>query len=358
MEFHSLLALNCSLIALTKLERKENKIINNKKNKLIKKHLLILAAFVSMLVSCSNDLMVENIDTDQKVENSDVTEFNLKIDSLNNVYSEMRNSNATRGYVSDYIIQTSADEVGRFVGSKVFSWAGSAIGVACSNPVIGICGYLAGRKYGGAATSAVASIGAAWLMNKWKTRATQISELTLNEDYVVRIKDPNNISDGELHNLIASKILKNIDKYRTSDGSLNFDLLLEDAYIYENEFAPFENYAEFKSLCLPKSIEQTKRIMNSVILSVNKDNEAFLDEVYKTLIPEIQVSRAEFDEANILNEKTLSTYTALDNDNVTKFSEDIDSLIEVSDLDKTLKAELKSSNSVLENSTLIWREVK
>ena len=324
----------------------------------MKKHLLILAAFLSMLASCGNDLMVENIDTDQKLENSDVTEFNLKIDSLTNVYSEMSNVNATRGYVSDYVVQTSADAVGKFVGSKVFSWAGSAIGAACGNPVIAIGGYLVGRKYGGAATGAAASIGTAWLMDRWKTRATQIPGLKLNENYVVYVKDSKNPSDGELHNLIVSRLLKNIDKYRTSDGSLNFDLLLEDAYKYENEFAPFEYHAEFKSLCMPKSIEETKRIVNAAMRADKNDNETFLEEVFYTLIPEIQVSKDEFEMVNVINKKAISTYMALDNDDVTKFSEDIDSLIETSNLDNYLKAELKSSNSILANSTLIWREVK
>lgn len=109
---------------------------------------------------------------------------------------------------------------------------------------------------------------------------------------------------------------------------------------------------------MPKSIEETKRIVNAAMRADKNDNETFLEEVFYTLIPEIQVSKDEFEMVNVINKKAISTYMALDNDDVTKFSEDIDSLIETSNLDNYLKAELKSSNSILANSTLIWREVK
>lgn len=91
---------------------------------------------------------------------------------------------------------------------------------------------------------------------------------------------------------------------------------------------------------------------------INCDNNAFLDDVYLNLIPEIQMTKVEFDNANILNKKTLSTYMVLDKKNIVNYSNAIDKAIDNSDFNNELKIELKSSNSVLLNSTLIWREVK
>lgn len=70
------------------------------------------------------------------------------------------------------------------------------------------------------------------------------------------------------------------------------------------------------------------------------------------------MTKVEFDNANILNKKTLSTYMVLDKKNIVNYSNAIDKAIDNSDFNNELKIELKSSNSVLLNSTLIWREVK
>lgn len=154
-------------------------------------------------------------------------------------------------------------------------------------------------------------------------------------------------------------MLKNIDKYVTIDGNLNYERLLEDALAYEKELCPEEEYTdEFKALWLPKTVEQTKRIVNSSSLLINDDSNEFLDDVYNNLIPEIQITKVEFDDANILNKKTLSTYMVLDNNNIINYSKDVDKVIDNSNFNPELKSDLKSSNSILLNSTLIWREVE
>lgn len=48
----------------------------------------------------------------------------------------------------------------------------------------------------------------------------------------------------------------------------------------------------------------------------------------------------------------------LDDVTLVEFSKEIDDVIESSELDVELKSELKVSNSVLTNSSLIWREVQ
>lgn len=270
----------------------------------------------------------------------------------------MNEVHANRGYVSDYLVETAADAVGGYIGSKLFSWVGISIGAACGNPVVAVGGYLVGGKVGKAAGAAAASIGTAWAIDCF-SRSSTPHNLVLNENYVVPINDSNNLSDGELHNLIVARLLKNIDNYVTIDGNLNYERLLEDAFTYEKELCPDEEYTdEFKALWLPKAMEQTERIVKSSSLLIDMDSNEFLDDVYNNLIPEIQITKVEFDNANILISKTLSTYMILDDNNILNYSKDVDKVIDNSNLNPELKSDLKSSNSILLNSTLIWREVQ
>ena len=320
------------------------------------KQLFLFALMIPFLVSCSNDLdVVPNNETTTEVQ--EMTSFYLKIDSINEKYSTLNEVHTSRGYCSNYAVDAAADAVGGFIGRKLFSWVGASIGAACGNPAIAVGGYLVGGKVGSAAGSAAASIGSAWVRDHFSRSSSH--NLVLNENYVVPVNDPNNLSDGELHNLIVAKLLKNIDKYVTRDGNLNYERLLEDALAYEKELCPEEEYTdEFKALWLPKTVDQTKRIVNSSSLLISNSSDDFLDDVYNNLIPEIQITKVEFDNANILNKKTLSTYMVLDDSNIVDYSKDIDKVIENSNFNPELKSDLKSSNSILLNSTLIWREVE
>ena len=320
---------------------------------------IIFLSMVTMLslVSCNKEQTHDDM-IPQVEDNKEMEAFTAKIDSLNSYYLEMNNANRTRGYVADYAIGASADAAGALVCGKIFSWVGMAIGAASGNPVIGYVGYFAGKKAGRAAGAAAASIGAAWVMDNFGTRTVSNHTLALNENYVVPIDDPDNLTDGELHNLILAELLKNFSKYVLSDGTLNYALLLEDAYMFENQFAPIENYAIYKAQWLPLAVEQTMRIVRASKLLEYNCGDVFLNEVYNTLIPEVQISKEEFDNANLLNETVLSTYMILDDTTLVEFSNEIDSAIESSELDVELKSELKVSNSVLTNSSLIWREVQ
>lgn len=322
------------------------------------KQLFLFVLLIPLIVSCSNNLDITPCNKAEP-EAQEIASFYLKIDSINEKYSTSNGIYVSRGYISNYTVDSAADAVGSFVCSKLFSWAGASVGAVCGNPVVAVGGYLVGRKIGTYAGAAAASIGSAWFRDKWGSRSSSPHNLALNENYVVPINDSNNLSDGELHNLIVSKLLKNIDKYITIDGDLNYDILIEDALQYEKELCPDEEYTdEYKALWLPKAVEQTKRIVNSSSLLINDNSNDFLNDVYNNLIPEIKITKEEFDNANILNEKTLSTYMVLDEGNILDYSNDIDTIIDNSNLNPELKTDLKSSNSILLNSTLIWREVK
>lgn len=245
------------------------------------KQLFLFALMIPFLVSCSNDLdVVPNNEITTEVQ--EMTSFYLKIDSINEKYSTLNEVHTSRGYCSNYAVDAAADAVGGFIGRKLFSWVGASIGAACGNPAIAVGGYLVGGKVGSAAGSAAASIGSAWVRDHFSRSSSH--NLVLNENYVVPVNDPNNLSDGELHNLIVARLLKNIDKYVTRDGNLNYELLLEDALAYEKELCPEEEYTdEFKALWLPKTVDQTKRIVNSSSLLISNSSDDFLDDVYNNL---------------------------------------------------------------------------
>lgn len=323
----------------------------------MKKFLYLSIVCIFTLVSCNKEQINNDTATILK-NNQEVIEFCTQIDSLNTYYSSLCNINSTRGYIFDYKVGSCADSVGKYIGGKICSWIGGAIGVACGNPAITYGGIVLGKHFGSYAGSAVASIGAAWLIKNCISRADTTPSLVLAPNYIVPIEDYNNLTDGELHNIILMELLNNIDKYILSDGSLDYELLLDDAYIIENKYAPIENFDLYKEYWKPLVLEQTKRIVNESILLDNVSSDAFLDGVYSSLIPELQITREEFDNANLLNEKVLSTYIILDDATLVEFSKKIDYVIETSELDTELKSELKISNSVLTNSSLIWREVQ
>lgn len=322
------------------------------------KRLFGSAIMMLTLVSCNNDLVIDNDKT--KIEIQSESSFYQGIDSINEKFSELSSvCLSRRGYLSDYGIQNTADAIGGHLGGKILSWASASIGAASGNPAIAVGGYLVGRKVGKIAGSAAASIGAAWVLDKiFSSTSPATHSLILRDGYAVNVEDPNNISDGELHNLIVAKLLKNKDKYITEDGDLDFDILVEDAYEFENEFCPSDEYWEYKSLCLSKTIEQTKRIVNSSMLSINDDNEAFIDDIYENLIPEAKMSNSEYGKVRYLIVKTLPTYMSLEKTDAENYSIDIDNVIENSDFNRDIKNDLKSSNNVLLYSTLIWREVE
>lgn len=331
-----------------------------KKYPIMKKALLLL--IIVVFVSCNNVQILCEEKDDVTTEDA-ITALSLKIDSLNAVYSENALSCTSRGFVKNYCLGEVADAVGKYVGGRIFSWAGTAIGAAVGNPVVAAVGYAAGRKYGGLACSAAVSFGAAWVLSKCVTRAGDGVMLCLNDNYVVNIDDPNNLTDGELHNLILAKLLQNIDKYVGLDGSLNYELLLKDAYKFEYEYYSCEEnisneeYALYEEFSLPLAIEQTKKIVGSSNLLEVGNVEPFLNEVYNDLILEIKPSKLEYDNANMLI-GVLPTYTILDNNTASNFEKDINNAINSSELDLALKDELQSSNSVIKNSVMIWREVE
>lgn len=311
---------------------------------------------IIILTSCCENQDLKNYNIAVKNDAS-IEALNLKIDSVNAIFSNRIKRNGTRGYVSSYYLGVGADAVGGFIGGKIFSWAGSAIGAACGNPIVAVGGYLAGRKFGKSAGSAVASIGAAMLIDRYSTRSTSATPPKLSESYTVKVENPDSITDGELHNLIVAELLNNIDKYIMYNGDINYELMLEDAYDIENRITPYEFYGEYKSVCMKNTVEQTKKIINLSTL-LTKDNGDFLDKVYENLIPELQISKTEFENANLLNRKILNTYIELDSISVTEFSKSIDNIIDSSSLNNSLKSELKSSNNIMKNSTMIWSEVE
>lgn len=316
--------------------------------------IIIILPWIS---SCNNNSTIDECAVPD-VTILEMDAFCTKIDSLNNVYSEEIGVDPTRALVPEFFLGQAADAVGQYVGGKIFGWAGSAIGLAMGSPITVAFGYFAGKKYGGAACSAAASLAAAWVIQRYNTRATNEVSLVLDPNYKVPIEDPYNLSDGELHNLILAKLLKNIEKYVTQNGELNYELLLSDAYEIENEYTPFEKHDSFKKISMPKAIEQTQKIANSSKLLESGNIQLFLDDVYDHMTPEIKSSKTEFNNANILNSKVLTTYIVLDDNIALDFEKEVDDIIDSSKFNTALKAELKCSNSVLKNSAAIWKEVQ
>ena len=108
---------------------------------------LLVVAF--LLVSCRNaneDFVNQNDATLVSVppQLTEMDKVNLKIDSLNHLYSDSLVITRGRG-LGDGILHRVVDGVGAVIGSWVGKTVGSAVGTAMSNPVVAVGGYLVGR---------------------------------------------------------------------------------------------------------------------------------------------------------------------------------------------------------------------
>ena len=111
---------------------------------------LLLAFFVS----CSNDSK-ELISNDECLETTYQENYSLLLGEVDKLNDEFGYCN-TRGVGTD-IVKRTADLAGSQLGAWVGSELGAGLGVLTANPVVGVVGYLGGRKVGGVAGFVVAS---------------------------------------------------------------------------------------------------------------------------------------------------------------------------------------------------------
>lgn len=343
----------------------------------MKRFLFITVLTVILFSSCDTSDNVTKKESQTNLSSVQLSEMKnvcSLIDSLNTVYTMDIVKPQSRGFgrsLFDVCSGNIVDEMGSVVGGFVGKWVGSAIGSATGNPVFTVAGYVGGRYVGRKAGSVAASTAFAMALSKCHLTVPNpninkdeyvyynpnaFKRLTLND--IDTTKNKANYTDGEIHNIIMVKLVKNYDKYINPDNTLNYNLLISDALKYEQEIVNDPNYDMYYPIVKDKLTEQTKRIINaSLNLDLENDYDAYYDRVYNTLIPEIKISREEFNYATSISKNVSNTYFYLNTENTIKLSNEIDNVIDSSKLNDETKLELKNSNSILKSSSMLWKQL-
>lgn len=131
----------------------------------------------------------------------------LSLDDLNASYGYSE----TRGGGKPYVVSAS-DAVGAAVGSWIGKQLGAGLGLISGNPVIGVVGYAAGRKFGGWAGSVGASALAEKYYNPSISTAPDFSGnfVPSTIQYTESLDCPSeDVTFGDLHNYCLYHLVDN-----------------------------------------------------------------------------------------------------------------------------------------------------
>lgn len=313
----------------------------------------LLLFFTLVLVSCSSESEFES-DNHLLPKASEQTELNsvyARIDSINTVYISQVSTRGFWGWLVSNEITTAADNVGRVAGSWVGRSAGSLVGSLTGNPVCTVLGYVGGRWVGGIAGSVAASYVASKVFN-----CTVVSD-NLNT-YSFEVSET--MSVGEIHNSILLRLFQNEERYLNSDNTINYDVLLTDCARFAEEIDSTQYDSTSISSCMPLMVEQVRMIEKSAY-EFEKGSSETIEDLYNIMYDNIvkvcPISREEYEQCMTIDLKLGATYASLDPESAKQCEREIDLTIESSKLNDDVKENLRSSNSVVANSAIIWNQL-
>lgn len=165
---------------------------------------------------------------------------------------------------------------------------------------------------------------------------------------------------GDVHNQIILNLIDNKDKYTNSDGSINYDLLLTDcagiAAKVDHEHFDSTACLEYKDDIIKIIKTVYKSVEDASVSAASSDTTMFVT-TYNNLRKEFNIDKDSYNRDANLFLKLESTYGGLDKENMRKMEIEVDKAIVSSPISDSIKVELLNSNSVISNSTLLWRTV-
>lgn len=310
------------------------------------KRIITLFCLVCLMCACEKAKTTENVIANEEEAMALVLQ---SIDELNASYGYVE----TRSIPKEYAVAT-ADAAGTLIGRWAGKHVGAGIGVITGNPVIGVVGYVGGRKFGGWAGYVLASALAKELCPGRQIIPNNpfvLNSLPYSATGLYLLED---LSSGDVHNFLLDKFVETETAFFTPEGTVNseelFDELqgLADEYNVEDPLLSIEPWKE----TMAQFYEELAVIMNNAA-SNNEDPEITVSNMQKAM-ENIGVPAEETQVFCPLMSKLISCAATLRPNRVKSYERDYVTLINASKVSMEKKLNFIDIGSVAIMSSAYW----
>ena len=307
---------------------------------------------VCLICACEKSKVTE-------IENNVITEeeaFDLVLQSINEL-------NASYGYdetksMSKPFVVAASDAAGGAIGRWVGKTLGAGAGVVTGNPVVGVVGYVGGRKFGGWAGSVMAS---ALAEKYYPTDA-----MAVNNPFVLKslpytatgYYPAEDISFGDIHNYFLPMFRNTETSFLTPEGTVNSEDLFNDLqalaveYNVEDPLLSNESWKE----TMTSYYDELAVVLNNAS-SNNEDPEVTITNIQQVM-ENIGMPEEEAQAITPVISSLSSCVATLRPNRVKSYERDYTALISASKMRYEKKLEFIDLGSVTIMSTAYWNTKK
>lgn len=303
--------------------------------------------FLCTAVLCSCNKVVSNVDEHGDTDGQNFEQLLMAVDELNASYGVAETKGAGGAVLTSF-----ADVGGKALGSWLGSKLGAGLGVVTANPVVGVVGYVAGRKFGGVAGAAAASYVAAHFLGGCIAVLPPFDPSNPDSQTICLLDDP---SYGETHNFLLNLLQQNGKTYISSDGSISIEDVYDDLVALENEYGiedPLSDNGTIRSIMISFCAD----VANAAQISMQQNESA---EIHMGRIANLLLDRGLSDqEVNVfvqLSERLIGCASLLEEEVARQYEEDFEDLVMESNLTDQQKEETIQVGSVAIMSTIYWQ---
>ncbi len=319
------------------------------------KNTFFLIIICSLLFSaCSSENIIGETNN-QDLKNDDIQQKELllvSVDSLNYAYL---NGNITRFSPWKFMGGQFADWIGKKVGEKVGSYVGCAAGTAAGSPVVGVVGYVAGRRVGGLLCSAIVSYVVCQLTDEAvidKKESDIINGPIVPSDETQKL---NVDSLGIYHNKIMWSMALNKENQYV-DAEINYERVYADciACLEENGVS---NDSIFSNSDIRREIISYAQDIVMYAKKHDKGNrevDDFIGYEKNILKTRYDFSKDEIEFTFNFGEKVANASENVNLDDINEYAEKLGDLIRKTSLSEEEKRQMIDDANILISSTLYW----
>jgi len=307
----------------------------------------IVTVGVFFITSCKSDKKNTMIATDSYVMQEDIAMKNLldSIDALNEKYpaTQIKGSFWGGGAVA------LADAAGMAAGGGIGGWVGGVAG-SLAGPAGTVVGVVIGQRVGPWIGCFLASGAANVIFNNPGPRAISDDGDDYQFVYIISNED----SLGYYHNYMMTEINRNKDRYYSSSGSVDYDLMYEDIVSFLHNIGRYDEALE-DSIVKCSIVNQIRSIcLISERYISNPQSDELINEQCDFLKNQCYLQDEEVNIYRDYSVKILNKCITLDNSQIESYSQDLNEVISNSNLSQEKKEELSFSADLTINSAIYW----